>query len=83
VTFSWATRPLKSSLWRPRDDIQASGACLWFIVFCAHLTVSTPLFALPDDPLLAAYIVLLAIPLALDPLAALAFTSGLGTEDQP
>ena len=78
TTFSVAERPIDAPAWRPRDDVQASLLCAltlgWF---------ATPFVALPATPWLAAVVVAQALPLALDPLAALWFTTGFSTEDQP
>jgi hypothetical protein len=66
-TFSLFKRPLRADCWRPRDDVQAS-------VLSALLlgVVATRYASLPADPLLATVVGLQAIPLAVDPLAAVA-----------
>lgn len=66
-TFSLFARPLRADCWRPRDDVQAS-------ILSALLlgVVATRYASLPADPVLAALIGLQAIPLAVDPLAAVA-----------
>jgi hypothetical protein len=77
TTFSVTKRPIRAPCWRPRDDVQASLLGPIALAFLA-----TPLASPPADPLLAAFAGLQALPLALDPLAALAVTNGFGSEDQ-
>ncbi|MDB2293720.1 hypothetical protein PM085_15795 [Halorubrum ezzemoulense] len=67
TTFSVAQRPIEAACWRPRDDVQASLLGPIALAFLA-----TPLASPPADPLLAAFAALQALPLALDPLVALA-----------
>lgn len=67
TTFSVAERPIDADPWRPRDDVQASLLGPIALAFLA-----TPLASPPADPLLAAFAALQALPLALDPLVALA-----------
>jgi hypothetical protein len=71
TTFSVAERPIRAACWRPRDDVQASLLGPLALAF-----VTTPYVSPPADPLLAAVVGLQALPLALDPLAALAEVAG-------
>lgn len=76
TTFSVAERPIRAACWRPRDDVQASLLCVWLLSFGA-----TRYAALPSDTVLAAFVVLQTLPLALDPVTALWFTYGRRTEE--
>lgn len=67
TTYSVARRPIAAPCWRPRDDIQAS---LLGPLACGLF--ATPLASLPADPVLAGVVGLQALPLALDPVAAVA-----------
>jgi len=78
TTFSVAQRPIDAACWRPRDDVQASLLCVWPLAYLA-----TPYASVPSEPWLAAVVIAQALPLALDPVAALGCLYADSTEDQP
>ena len=78
TTFSVAQRPIDADAWRPRDDVQASLLCVYPLAYLA-----TPYASVPSEPWLAAVVIAQALPLALDPVAALRCLSAAAREDQP
>jgi len=67
TTVSLFARPIDAEPWRPRDDLQASVLSVLLLGLVATRYVSVP-----SAPALAALVTMQAVPLAVDPAAALA-----------